>query len=730
MKSRRAGLGPDDGVSLIFALILITVVALVTGALLTLGSTNFAATAALRKVTSTAYASDAAAKIAINDLVQGQGSGLTSTSTSTLGTIADNTPNGWVYDNNGPDGTGCFGLDPAGKPLNTVTIPSVYSDAQSATNVSAKVVCAPVSGTGILAAGYYVNPQPSGSTFGNALTTVGTTVGGSDGINLKVLGTGSLPIGGGVASTTYINVTNGPVSASGPITANTNPCQSGGGGGYSPACTYGGVTAPSDPGSPLGTTSPLMPTTASLPYRDPSTAGCSFQPGYYNNGAALTAAVNACSSSTFASGIYYFDFTDGIPLTINNTFIAGDPGTGSSIPGRCVSPIDKKTTPGVQFVFGNSSRIALGDNARVEICGRGNNGDPPITIYQQQGPDIAGSSIALPAAAAGSGGGCPATPSTCVATVATGKYDAFVASPTTSTLQADLATPADSRLATWKATKAANPGEIDLQSFAGLSSIPNGSTITSAQLNVAYTKSSGFAGTFTAGVNSQSSTPNVAPSGTPTDITAALNAQFAASTGAAPFNATNPIIKLMVGGSTAKNDSISVDAVALTVTYKLPGIRHATGTNTSSTPFINTGTNFKGAFVVQGSTYAPQGYISMGPGNPSSSIVAFRWGLDAWGVNFKAQPQQLFGVPLVSIPYPGYGLGSSVTAVDLKVYLCGSSCSSTPSLTSRVAFTDYVCQQAAGCATTNSKFGTVPQNAVDPTPGQRQVQILSWAEQK
>ncbi|MGN6723485.1 MAG: hypothetical protein ACTHJM_12820 [Marmoricola sp.] len=705
----------DEGASLIFALILITVVAIITGALITQGNTNFAATVALRRVASTSYAADAAAKIAINDLVQGQNSGLTSTSASTLGTVATNTPNGWVYDNN-TDGTGCFGKDTSGNALGSITLPNVYTDSQSATGFSAKVVCAPVAGTGLLAPGFYVQPQPSTSAFGRALTTVGTT-NGADGINLKVLGSGSLPIRGSVASTTTINVTNGPIQSSGAITANTSPCASSGGGGYSPACTYGGITAPADPGSPLG---PLLPTGAGLPYRDPSTEGCSFLAGYYNNGAALSSAVNACATgAAFASGIYYFDFADGNPWTINTTVIGGQPGSGASIPGRCVSPINNSTTAGVQFVFGNNSQIVLGNSAQVELCGKGNGTNPPITIYQVQS-DVSGTPTTLPAATAGTVGNPSPLPN---------KYDSFSPTPSSTTLQADLATVGDSHTANWTASKAGNSAELDLQNFAGLSSIPNGSTITSAMLKVNYTKSSA-AGTFTVGVNSQTPTVTLAPSGSNTNITSALNAQFAASSGATPFSATNPMIKLLVGGSTAKNDTFNVDAATLTVSYTTPPIRHATGVNTTTTPFISTGNNFSGKFVVNGSTYAPQGYITMGPGNATNSVVAFRWGLDAWGVNFKAQPQQLFGVPLVSIPDGGYGQGSSVTDVDLKVYLCTDSSCTTPTLalTARVGFTDNVCTAAAGCSTAN--MGTVIQNSVDPTPGQRQVQILSWAEQK
>jgi hypothetical protein len=62
----------DDGVTLIIAILIITVVAVVTGALLSQGATNFKATVALRQVAGSAYAADTAAKIAIGDLQLGE----------------------------------------------------------------------------------------------------------------------------------------------------------------------------------------------------------------------------------------------------------------------------------------------------------------------------------------------------------------------------------------------------------------------------------------------------------------------------------------------------------------------------------------------------------------------------------------------------------------------------------------------------------------------------------
>ncbi|HJQ04578.1 MAG TPA: hypothetical protein VJ872_04000 [Nocardioides sp.] len=698
---------------LIFALIIVTTIALVTGALLSKGWGNFAATVSLRNVAGQAYTADAAAKIAINDIVYGGSSTVPSSVASYPNGIAG-TPASWVYDNN-TDGTGCFGKKASdGSPLTSLDLSKVYT-LPDGTIQSATIVCRPVLGTGLFGSGNGTVPVTPAATdaFARALTTVGTGTSGTavDGITFKGLGSGSqIPIRGSIESNSFINVQAGTLQTNGTITANPNSaCTTSNSGAMSPTCS--GTYIPPDPSS---VTAPLsaVPT-----WRDPAAQGCSFQPGFYNNGLALSNAVNACGTATFASGKYYFDFADGKPWDISTTVIGGQAGAGSSIPGRCVSPIDSPTTAGVQFVFGGSSTMKLEDTSNVELCGPANGGYAPITIYQQQTgttptptttPGMTSSNVTT---RANTGGG--------------DKTVAFAAnggsSPTlTSALQATGNPTAD-----WKASGNNSTGELDLQAFgANLNGIPVGSTITAAKLNVTYTTKGGtgsnpFAGTLSVGVSGQAGTVPLAATGTDTDIAALLNAQLA--NGA--FTATTPKIQILVGGSTNNNDSFSVDAATLTVTYVTPALRQWSAVIGSPTPtpgqFIyQQGGNFAGKFVVQGATYAPNGYINLVPGSSANALVAFRWGIVAWGVNFKSQPSQLWGYPLVSIPDPGYGLGSAVTAVDLQVYVCSGSgpCAATgnPALTSRVQFTD----------------GLNDKGIVSPVAGQRQVNVLSWAEQR
>src|SRR3954453_2712793 len=144
-------LGNDDGAMLILALIVITSVALVTGAVLSHGSVNLRSTSVLRGVASTSYAADAGAKLAINNLRLGS-TAPDWTTPAFGGTWNDGTWNGWVYTNN-PDGTGCFGADGLA-PRDALVLNNVLPAAGDQTgNTSVRVECAPVDGTGILGGG-------------------------------------------------------------------------------------------------------------------------------------------------------------------------------------------------------------------------------------------------------------------------------------------------------------------------------------------------------------------------------------------------------------------------------------------------------------------------------------------------------------------------------------------------------------------------------------------------
>jgi hypothetical protein len=704
MRSRFRALRDDDeGVMLIVALIVITAVALVTGALLTHGATNYRATTALQGVAGTSYTADTAAKVAVNNLRLGA---------KAPGWVAPTFPGSWtdwVFTDNA-DGTGCFGAEGTA-PKNSLELKNVYPKAGDQTAAgSARVECSVVPGTGIFGAGSGVginDPDPTDS-FARALTTVGTT-GVWHGMTLKPLGTGNtaaMPVRGGIASKSYINVTNGALVTDGYVKAEGT-------------CTGVIVSDPpnacNQPGSVPMPDAPTPPLAAVPGYQNASAVtGCVFQPGFYNDAAALSAKVNACSPAKFASGKYYFDFRDEERGTGQNTLniattLVGGEYVGTAIPGACKSPILNDPIPGVQFVFGGTSRITVSDTARVELCGPSNGGEPPITIYQEQtGTTNAAVSLgAQPAQTAAQRTGNVAGNKWTTGTVAP------VTTPATS-IQAAIAG-ADSSSVTWTVAGNNDDVGVDLRNFAGLDTIPPGADISSAELQVRYAKSS--AKPLQVTVNSQ--TPADVSVSAP-DATGWGKAQLAEQlrkllVGGA-FDANKPILELRMMDA-AQNDALTIDAVTLAVTYVAPSLRKAQDDQIILAP----GGNFHGVFVVQGATFTPNGYVDLDPGSFTTALVAFRWGLVASGVNLKAQPSQQFGYPLVSMPVAGKGLGNKVTVVDLKVLVCPeqATCATggTHALTVRAMITDP--QYTA--------WGSGPER---PEPGRRQVKILSWSEQR
>lgn len=720
MIARMRRMRDDSGAMLVIALIVITTVALVTGALLTHGWTNFRATVGLRGVAGTSYAADAAAKVAINNLRLG------ATAPGWVDPTFPGSWDTWVYTNNA-DGAGCFGAD-GEIPRDDLLLGNVYPAAGDQTSASsARVECAPVSGTGIFGggAGVTIGDDPT-DAFARALTTVGTsntinvTGVAGHGITVNPLGTGGeapLPIRGGVASRSFITVESGSLVTDGYVRAQG-------------ACTgdivagvdennveqrfcdaAGTVPVPATPASPLSS----VPT-----YRDAAdyAGSCEFQPGFYNNAEALSDAVNGCGTAHFNSGAYYFDFVDeehgGSNVWNITTNVTGGEVAGGSIPGRCRSPINNSSVTGVQFVFGNNSRITVSDTAHVELCGPSNGGEAPMTLYQQQSDSTPPAAAPITNVAAssltrktGNGGGFKWTD---------GKINGTTLW-TNANAQSAITT-ADPNTIQW--TVGGNNDDIgfDLQNFPGLSAIPAGSDITSAQLRVRYSRTStdGVFENLTATVKDETpANVNVsAPDGSGWG-SADIASQLRDSLQDGAFTTTTPTIELRYLDAD-KDDTLTIDAVQLSVSYTPPSLRH-----TTDVMFLNAPAgNFHGEFVVQGATFVPTGYVRLVPGSFDTALVAFRWGLVAMGVDFKAQPSQEFGYPLVSIPGAGTGLGSRVTVVDLKVYVCVESGSCTSggkhSLTVRVMITDPPYN-------TSGTYNGIPE------PGRRRMQVLSWSEQ-
>lgn len=695
MTERLRRLREDSGAMLIIALIIITVVAVVTGAVLSHGWTNFRATVGLRAVAGTSYAADASAKVAINNLRLGS---------DAPGWVTPGFPglwDDWVFTNNA-DGTGCFGADGT-SPDNTLELSNIYPRAGNQTAASSgRVECSVVPGTGVFGGGAGVgieDPDPT-DAFARALTTIGTT-GRWQGMTLKPLGTGNeapMPMRGGVASKSYITIDNGALVTDGYVKAEG-------------ACTGQIVSNPAAECNAPGTvpipTTPASPLSAVPTYQDASAQACTFEPGFYNNAEALSDAVNACSTAHFASGAYYFDFVDeehgGENIwSIETTLIGGVQTSDTEIPGRCQSPILQDPTPGVQFVFGGTSRITLSDTAHVEICGPSNGGEAPMTLYQQQ-TGTTGAPVTLAPASAG-------VVAQKIGNAGGDKWTTGVVTPPSSTIRAAVAA-ADAESVSWAPIDNGDIG-LDLRDFPGLAAIPAGADIQSAEVRVKYARTG--TGTRPLTVSVQGQVPANVPVSTPVAGwgSASVADQLRTLLQGGPFSATRPVLELRMMDAVL-GDTLTIDAVSLEVTYVPPSLRAAEDVQFIYTP----GGNFHGEFVVQGATFAPNGYVALDPGSFDAALVAFRWGLVALGVDFMAQPSQEFGFPLVSIPDAGQGLGNKVTVVDLEVFVCAeqATCASggRHALTVRVMITDPPYPPSTGA----------------PVPGKRRVEVLGWAEQ-
>jgi hypothetical protein len=378
--------GDDSGSSLIFALIIITVVALAVSALLSFSDTSVRTTVALRNQASQAYDADGAAQVAINQLRK---------------------------DNFGGAAGGC-------NSTNTVVLPNFYPAVGTASAASAAVRCTPDSAnSGVGGGGHNSSP-------GSAILTLSTGAGGEYGLYYDSSNTASFKVKGGVFSDSTIflkgNKSNLENSATNSYVYAMGTCSSDGTSVIisTPAavCNYSANPASAfdrrakDPGTipnPLPTSfdAPSAPTAVGtvLPVACAAKTVFEFEPGLYTSAAALNALTNAagaCSGSVwhFKPGTYYFNFKDPAVAhrwTVSSGYLVGGTATASPFTvakvaaqttATCVAPTPSGTTlgTGVEFVFGGDSRMEVkkgsaSANPDVQICASNSASGPPIAMY-------------------------------------------------------------------------------------------------------------------------------------------------------------------------------------------------------------------------------------------------------------------------------------------------------------------------------------------------------------
>ncbi|MCU7724381.1 hypothetical protein ODJ79_11700 [Actinoplanes sp. KI2] len=668
----------DEGAVLILVLIVISVVAVVLGALLTYADTSLRTTINLRDQASAGADADGAVQAAINNLRNG-----TSTASGN-----------------------CFGSS------NTLTLPSF----EGTTSAAVKCSSDPSTAVRIQCPSLSNCNRP-----GNAILTLGTAP-GEDGLKITQpnSATSTFRVHGGIYSNSTINVTSGSVTASSGVYAkgacigtiqSTPP----------PQCSSSAANPlGDDPGyAPKITTAPAL---QPLPACTTKNSVVKFSPGYYDDAAKLSDMMtnsSKCSGSLwwFQPGTYYFDFhnsgTNNNPLldygsnvwTINDgTLVAGVPtGTlsaSTAIPGACINPIDNPNASGVQFIFGGDSQMVV-KAGQAEICGGWNTDSgaidptkPPVAVY----------------------GLTSGTESTTTKTLAVTSVPA--ADDYKTATVADLGA-IGGTAAGYKSTNGQLSGKLTV-GVTPTTAIPVGSILKSAtvrvvhhhedtanadSLKVTLTPTGGTAAATTL-IPGEKGGSSWYTDTTPVALTTAVNG-LAGLIYAGTFTGAQIEVTSTVGD---KNDTESIDAIQLDLSYVTPALRAetgcvTTGLNAGGCSVITT-TNSPGSqFYVQGTTYTPKAALDISLNNLSEQV--FRFGVISRSLQIKQTGSFAYIGPVIEVPddAPGFAYAVYLTA--------------------------YVCPGSATCSTTGSpslraKVAIVDANPSAPVAGKRQIAILNW----
>lgn len=731
----------DRGAILVLAIFMVAVVAVVTGAVLTRGEGSLRATVALRDVARSSYAADAAAQVAINDLRTGYN-------------IGDGEPAPWYYTN--AIGTGCFGYDGAAGatvPKDTLTlddlIPKQGGQTQSA--MSAAVVCEPEDATGEQGSAVPIN---NSNKPGNAILTLGD--GGENGFTFKTNGSGAaFRVKGGIwSNSNIVRDNNGNLESTESIRARTG-------------CTpQSAMVAPvvncsaaaaSDPNyaSDLDIAGTGIPALRTPPASCPSGGSVQLEPGYYDDATKLNALTDSNSQCFIhmKPGTYYLDFHNNTSdplydadlaagsgsvwkIGSRKTLVGGTLTSDTTVPGRCVNPIDDVNAQGVQLIFGGDSRLLIeanGQASEVELCGSYHASRPPIAIYGQR----TGTTSALTDLSGGSaltvqGGTTPVvTPE--------GTHGTFTGASPGNLQTADGNQGTDANLAVWRRTTTTGGNQVRsivMDGFAPTGSLPPGTVLKSAVLKVTHRNTSTG--------NNQLNRVTFTPTGGPAMVPSALPARANLNTdtvnlaslgnawttfkrqvhdtgfsgGAVGFESTLAAATTTNGQNPVVTPQVAqLDAVRLELTYHLPALR---GQTTAAIPG-NTVASAGGAAVVQvlgnsttyyvqGTTYVPLSKIDLSLNNLDESV--FRFGVIARSLQVFETGSFDYPGAVIELPDNSPGFGYETTLVRLKVYLCAGVTSG--------------CTVGGGKLALTARVKLFDQGGV-PGPPSRQVSVLNWS---
>lgn len=726
---RRRAASNERGAILVFALIIVTAIALVVGTLLTRGDGSLRATVALRQVAGSSYAADAAAQIALNDLRTGYWDGNATE------------PSNWAFTN--VVGDGCFGKtvdDTIVKPDADLTLSNYYPASLSSGGgpTSAYIDCQPEDATGSQGTVPHVNPNNS---IGDAVIMLGTSS-SEDGIynqNKPLTVRGGVWVASNINAKKAIQVNNANVrmGATGSCTNITVST------GYSCRTSVTGPTLASVDYAPDITTIPSLQTVPAC--NATSATYVALTPGYYDDVTALEA-LNSCNKTLwFKPGDYYFDFhnnssTTGSSLNdplyqasiatgstslgdqwdlTNSTVIGGTPVDGAGNPlavppaapslgTACQSPITSAAQNGVQFILGGDSSIDFAGG--TELCASYQKNRPPIVVYELQ--DKYGSNPALSQLA----GTAALIPSGTATVTGTGTDPATFTPLDAGTLQT-----ANAMSSTWTRTTGGTNGNesrtIKMGGFAPPTAIARGAVVTSAKLLVTHKETStksGISVTAKAADGSSLAPVNVTMSNARTTLTTDT---VDVTSNLAKLIHDNGFSGASIGytATIGRNSVAQLDAMRLEISYYLPQMR---GPSSIASNCVTTvggcyiiDTDKRAQAYLQGTTYVPLGAIDLQVANTVGQV--FRWGVVGRSLNSNLNGASPPGA-LIELPDNSPGFGIDNTLVQLKIYVCPGqgTCSASGTLALKV------------------RAQIVDADGDASTINDRSINVLSWSEQR
>lgn len=452
----------EEGSALIMVLVFTMTMAIILGAVLTLVETSQKNTVALRGEATSTYAVDGAIQQAVNTMQRGK----------------------FI---NAEESAGCFGASDTseGADLNQTTISIPDPDGTG----SIAVECSGTPGSGVQSPEV---PITSVNTPGNAILTLGSA--NTDGLNVESTYNlfSRFDVGGPVFAHGPIKTNGRSLAARGYVRAR-GACSDASKITPTPQCNYSGYDGGLDPNYSLPSTagSPSI-----LTYRTVPSTTCSsmsqtvtFEPGYYDDAAALNAVTSRGCTYWFKPGNYYFDFHNGDNSALaasshewkitDGRLIGGTRMTSASLLWAllgytvsnqdCRSPLKSTTNAGVRFVFGGNSRLSVSGQGSAVICGTYSSSEPAIAVQGvKTGSETSQSANGL---------------------VATGQsaVQSFVRDPgnTAATAWQGVTSQNDSITAKWAKTgNNSQTGYLELTGFAPSTAVPPGAVIDSATVRV------------------------------------------------------------------------------------------------------------------------------------------------------------------------------------------------------------------------------------------------------